>query len=98
MATELKTPTTVDFLNEPLIDFGDEDNVRRMEAALATVRSEMGRTYPLIIGGREIHDGDVADSINPAHPEQVVGRFVQATVEHSRQAIDAADQAFPEWS
>lgn len=98
MATELRTPTVAEFRNEPLIDFGDEDNVRRMEAALAAVRGEMGHTYPLIIGGREISDGDIADSINPANPGQVVGRFVQATIEHAHQAIDAADQAFPDWS
>lgn len=98
MATELKTAALTDFRNEPLTDFSDADNVSRMEAALATVRSEMGRIYPIVIGDREISEGELGDSINPADPSQVVGRFVQGTAEHAKQAIEAADRAFPEWS
>ena len=98
MATELRSGSITEFRNEPLIDFSDPDNVSRMEAALATVRSEMGRVYPLIIGGRRITEGKLGESVNPADPSQVIGRFVQATVEHANQAIAAANEAFSEWS
>ena len=98
MATELRSGSVTEFRNEPLVDFNDPENVGRMQAALATVRSEMGRTYPLIIGARAITEGGLADSVNPADPTQVIGRFVQASVEHARQAIEAADEAFATWS
>src|SRR5690606_22798707 len=67
------------------------------KAALEKVRGELGRSYPLIIGDREIHDGPLADSVNPANPQQVIGRFVQGGVEHVDQAIEVATHAFESW-
>ncbi|MBI4545776.1 MAG: L-glutamate gamma-semialdehyde dehydrogenase [Gemmatimonadetes bacterium] len=87
-----------EFRNEPPTDWSDPSNVRRMEEALAKVRSELGRTYPLLIGGRAVQEGETFTSHNPAVPEQVVGRFVRATVEHAKAAVAAADQAFPGWA
>ncbi len=86
-----------EFRNEPLTDFSDPANRRRMEEALARVRSQLGQTYPLIIGGREIHDGPTADSVNPAKPDEVVGRFVQADLAQANEAIEAASKAFETW-
>jgi 1-pyrroline-5-carboxylate dehydrogenase len=39
------------FKNEPLIDFSNEANREAQSKALERVKSELGRTYPLIIGG-----------------------------------------------
>jgi 1-pyrroline-5-carboxylate dehydrogenase len=86
------------FKNEPLTDFNDPKNAQRMQAALDKVRGELGRTYPLVIGGREISEGPTFESVNPAKPDQVVGRFPKATVEQANQAIEAADRAFETWS
>jgi 1-pyrroline-5-carboxylate dehydrogenase len=86
-----------EFRNEPFTDFTDPDNARAMEEALARVRSGFGTTYPLIIGGRRITEGKVEDSINPAHPAEVVGRVVQATPELALEAIRIADQTFNSW-
>jgi 1-pyrroline-5-carboxylate dehydrogenase len=85
-----------EFRNEPLTSWTD-DNVRRMEAALEKVRSRLGRTYPLVIGGEKVSDGDTEPSINPARPDQVVGQVVQATRQHADRALDAATRAFEEW-
>jgi 1-pyrroline-5-carboxylate dehydrogenase len=90
-------PTVTEFRNEPLTDFTDPENVRRMEAALAKVSGEFDRTYPLIIGGRRITEGDVETSINPANPSQVVGRMVQCTADLALEAIRVADQTFESW-
>ncbi len=98
MATKVETGPITEFTNEPMTDFGDSGNVSRMEAALATVRNELGQSYPLIIGDREVWDGELADSVNPANPKQVIGRFVQGTAAQARQCIEAADAAFAEWS
>ena len=40
---------------------------------LATVRSEMGRAYPLIIGGRAITEGDLADSVSQKRASRFSG-------------------------
>ena len=99
MATQLDMPVGIEgFRNEPYEDWNEPDNVRRMEAALAKVRGELGRTYPLIVDGEEIHEGDLKDSINPADPSQVIGRFVQATRELGDRAVESAHEFFDnEW-
>ncbi len=86
-----------EFRNTALVDFTDPANVQRMEAALAKVRGALGKTYPVIIGGREIHEGKVLDSVNPADPKQVVGRFVQATPELANEAVETAAKAYESW-
>jgi 1-pyrroline-5-carboxylate dehydrogenase len=99
MATATQLPVGIDgFRNEPYEDWNDPDNVRRMEEALEKVRSQLGRTYPLIIDGEEIHEGDQKDSVNPAKPSQVIGRFVQATRALGDEAIVRSHAAFQEWS
>jgi 1-pyrroline-5-carboxylate dehydrogenase len=86
-----------EFKNEPLTNFNDKSNGDRMQKAIEQVRGQLGRTYPLIIGEREYKEGPTFDSINPAKPDEVVGRFLKATVEQAKEAIDAADQAFESW-
>src|SRR5688500_19628296 len=87
-----------DFKNEPLVDFNDPANAKRMQDALEKVKGQLGRTYPLIIGGKEHKDGPTFDSINPANPTQVIGKFPKASVEQANAAIEAASKAFETWS
>jgi 1-pyrroline-5-carboxylate dehydrogenase len=99
MATQTEMPVGIEgFRNEPYEDWNDPDAVRRMEAALEDVRSKLGQTYPLIVDGEEIRDGDLKTSINPADPSQVIGRFVQATRELGDRAVERAHDFFQsEW-
>jgi 1-pyrroline-5-carboxylate dehydrogenase len=85
------------FQNEPLTDFKDPANAEKMKEALGAVRAQLGRTYPLIIGDQQITEGDISESVNPADPDQVVGRFVQATARQAREAVEIADAAFQNW-
>ena len=88
-----------EFKNEPVTNFKDPANAKAMQEALDKVKSQLGRTYPLIIGGKEYPEAATyLESINPANPEQVVGRFPNATVEQANEAIKAADDAFEKWS
>ena len=41
------------FKNEPMTDFTKPENVQAMKAAIEKVRRELGREYPLIIGGKK---------------------------------------------
>jgi 1-pyrroline-5-carboxylate dehydrogenase len=95
MATQVMPST--EFRNEPLTDFSDPDHARRMRAALERMRQRMGASYPLIIGDREIHEGELAASVNPARPDEVIGRFVDATVDDVEEAMRVAEEAFDSW-
>ncbi len=86
-----------DFRNEPFTDFNTPQNAAAMEQALAAVRAQLGQTYPLVIGGERITTEQTIASINPARPDEVVGRVASATVELANRAIETANQTFQSW-
>jgi 1-pyrroline-5-carboxylate dehydrogenase len=86
-----------EFQNEPFTDFNKEENAAAMRAALGKVKAEIGREYPLVIGGERIKTGDTLDSINPANRTQVVGTFHKATKELANKAVESAAEAFQTW-
>jgi 1-pyrroline-5-carboxylate dehydrogenase len=86
------------FRNEPIVNFQEPGHRDAMQAALKQVEGQLGRDYPLVIGGRRITTGEWNVSTNPADPDQVVGRVARAKPEHVQQAIEAAWEAFPSWS
>jgi 1-pyrroline-5-carboxylate dehydrogenase len=85
------------FRNEPATDFTNPENARSMRQALAKVRSELGREYDMVIGGRLIRTQEKIKTVNPALPSQVVGVFQSAGREHVDIAIQAAAAAFESW-
>src|SRR3954463_11899954 len=86
-----------EFRNEPFTDFTKEENAQAMRAALEKVKGELGREYPLVIGGERINTGDTLDSINPANRAQVVGKFHKATKDLAGKAVETAAEAFKTW-
>src|SRR5687767_590663 len=86
-----------EFRNEPFTDFSKEENAQAMREALAKVQSELGREYPLVIGGERITTESKFESINPANRTQVVGRFQKATKDLANRAVEAAFEAFQTW-
>jgi 1-pyrroline-5-carboxylate dehydrogenase len=86
-----------EFRNEPFTDFSKPENAAAMRQALADVKAEFGKTYPLIIGGERITTDKTIESRNPANPEEVVGRVASATVEHANRAIELANETFASW-
>jgi 1-pyrroline-5-carboxylate dehydrogenase len=87
-----------EFRNEAFTDFSNEENAQLMRAAIERVRGQLGRDYPLVIGGERIETGRTFDSINPAKKTEVVGRFQKATEELARRAVETADETFKTWS
>ena len=90
-------PTLSEFKNEPLTDFSKPENKAAMEAALQKVRAEFGTEYPIVIGGERITGLPTFESINPAHKDQLLGRFQRGSRAHVEQAIDAAWKRFESW-
>lgn len=88
---------STEFRNEPFTDFSKEENAQAMRAALEKVKSELGREYPLVIGGERITTDYKLESINPANRKQVVGKFQKATRELANQAVESAYEAFQTW-
>src|SRR5947209_11592199 len=86
-----------EFRNAPFTDCSKEENARAMREAVAQVKSELGREYPLVIGGERIKTGRTFDSINPAKKMEVVGSFQKATEELARAAVEKAHEAFQTW-
>jgi len=87
-----------EFRNEPFTDFSKEENARLMRAAIEKVKGELGREYPLVIGGHRIKTEDKFESINPARRTEVVGRFQKATKELASRAVETAFETFKVWS
>src|SRR6266851_7648308 len=89
--------TQTPFKNAPLIDFTKPENRQAQADALEQVKGELGRTYPLVIGGKKITNEATFASVNPSQPEQVIGYFSRATVEQANEAVAAAAAAFESW-
>jgi len=88
---------SAEFKNEPLTDFSQPREREAMEAAIRKVEGELGQEYPLIIGGERVKVGKTFDSLNPAKPSQIIGRFQSATTREAESAIAAAERAFESW-
>jgi 1-pyrroline-5-carboxylate dehydrogenase len=86
------------FRNEPMTDFSKPENLQAMKSAIEKIRGELGREYPLIIGGKKVMTRDKLKSINPAKPSELVGLFQKAGTAEVEPAMNAALKAFDTWS
>jgi len=97
MATAEVKPRRGEFANEPFTDFSQPKNRQAMDEALKKVAGELGREYPLVIGGQRITTTEKLQSYNPSKPSQVVGVFQKANAELAARAIEDANRAFKRW-
>ena len=71
------------FRNEPPTDFSRPENRDTMRRALADVKSRLGRTYPIRIGGRDVGTGPdraLDPSTDPCETSRVVGWTPRGTL------------------
>jgi 1-pyrroline-5-carboxylate dehydrogenase len=94
----MNTAALPPFRNEPFTDFSAPDNRRAMLDALARVRSELGRTWDLVLGGHPTRTTTKFTSTNPARPAEIVGTHFAAGASEVETAIAAASAAFTPWS
>src|SRR5690242_10989178 len=87
-----------EFANEPLTAFGLAPEAAAMQAALRDVRSQFQREWPLVIGGQHVTTGAWIDSFDPCLKTQLVGKAARAGRAEAERALDAAWEAYPEWS
>ena len=87
-----------DFRNEPYADFSDPANAAAMRDALALVRSQFGREYPIRIGQESHQTESLLDSLNPSNPTEIVGRHHKASPALATGAITSANTFFHVWA
>ncbi|WP_439631589.1 L-glutamate gamma-semialdehyde dehydrogenase [Gemmata sp.] len=92
----LRTPHSA-FKNEPLSDFSVAANRSAMAAALAQVRTELGRTYPVVVDNKPLPAAKTLDSVNPSRTAELVGKVAAATVEQANAAVASCLKAFDSW-
>jgi RHH-type transcriptional regulator, proline utilization regulon repressor / proline dehydrogenase / delta 1-pyrroline-5-carboxylate dehydrogenase len=86
------------FHNEAVHRFTDREERAAFADAIEQAKVGLGGDYPLIIDGRQVETATWIDSINPARPEQLVGRVCSAGSREAEQAVTAATTAFTRWS
>ena len=75
-----------------------EDVHRELDRAIESVRTTFGRSYPLMIDGRDVRAGSEFEDRSPIDTRILLGTFQQASREQAREAIAAAKAAYPAWS
>ncbi len=85
------------FTNEPFANFTRAEVRTSFTEAIALARQNLGRTYPLHIGGKDITTTDLIPSVNPAAPDEVIGLVCQASIKEIDLAIAEARAALPAW-
>jgi 1-pyrroline-5-carboxylate dehydrogenase len=85
------------FKNEPLTDFSKPVNRKKQEAAMASIRAELGKEYPILIGGERLYADQKFNSFNPSRPSEIVGVFQKGDVALANKAMFVALAAWEEW-
>ena len=87
----------IPYKSEPLTDFTVEENRQAYLEALKKVESELGKEYPLIIGGERVETEQKIISYNPSNTSEVVGTVSKANQELAEKAMQIADSTFNAW-
>ncbi len=96
----MQTQRTLDeFRNEPFTDFSKPENAAAMEGAIEKVRGELGKEYPIIIGGKRKSLDAKFNSYNPSKKDEIIGVFSEGdtATEWVETAINTATEAFKTW-
>jgi 1-pyrroline-5-carboxylate dehydrogenase len=75
-----------------------EDLHRELDTAIEQVKSTFGKSYPLVINGRDVKASSEFDDRSPIDTRILLGKFQGASREQVREAIAAAKAACPAWS
>ncbi len=75
-----------------------DDFHRKFDQAIESIKKDFGKSYPMIIGGKEIYSNEQFQVKSPADTRIVIANFPLATKEDTIHAIEAAKDAFLKWS
>ena len=85
-------------INEPVKSYAPGSPERAaLKERLRSMASERA-DIPLIVGGREVHTGELADVVMPHNHRHLLGQYHRATSTSVDDAIAAAQEAAKEWA
>jgi 1-pyrroline-5-carboxylate dehydrogenase len=85
-------------VNEPIKSYAPGSPERaELKARLRSMSNERV-DIPLIIGGQEVHTGELAESVMPHNHRHVLGNWHRASAEHIDLAVKAAQEAAKDWA
>ena len=71
---------------------------KKFDSAIEEIRKDFGKSYPMIIGGKEIFSDNKFQVRSPADKNLILGHFPMATKEDTLRAIESAKDSFHKWS
>ncbi|MGC8587341.1 MAG: aldehyde dehydrogenase family protein [Candidatus Micrarchaeia archaeon] len=88
-----------EFTYRKFLESGKEEEFDRLfdEAVKRAKEGLLGKKFPIYIGGKEVYSIEELVEYSPID-KSLIGRFQKGTRELARQAIDAAAEAFKDWS
>ncbi len=85
------------YKTEELTNFKCEENRKKYLDGIVVVKKYLGRTYPLIINGKEIETQNIVKSTNPANVNEIIGYIHQASIKEAEEAMQASLETFKTW-
>ena len=76
---------------------GEEAFHDRYEEAIENIKSEFGRRYTMIIGGKNVKASESFVHTSPIDTRIILAYFPSGTAKHVHQAIKAGKKAFESW-
>lgn len=70
---------------------------KKFDKAVESIKNDFGKSYPMIIGGKEIHSENQFQVRSPADRNIILANFPLATKEDTVHAIESAKNAFHRW-
>lgn len=91
------TSSPTPFTNTALLRFLSHEQCHSFSSTLHTISQTLSQDYHLIIDGKHIETPNTIESVNPAHPDTIIGRVSSAEHQHADLALAAANKAFINW-
>lgn len=95
--TTLSLEMIAPFVNEPLRDFTYPEVRFQFESKLDQVAQELGQTYPSILAGQPVSEGETLKSYNPSRKNQEIGTAILISESDVEIAVNSAKEAWPSW-
>ena len=71
---------------------------KKFDQSIELIKKDFGKSYPMIIGGKEIYSENQFTVRSPADTSIVIANFPLATKDDTNYAIQSAKDAFSKWS
>ncbi|MCE1246207.1 MAG: L-glutamate gamma-semialdehyde dehydrogenase [Firmicutes bacterium] len=85
------------FSNLAVLDFTIPENKKGMEDAIAKVKAESEKEYPIVIGSENVITDEKLKSWNPSHKNQTLGVFQKGNIDIAEKAMQKALETFETW-